>query len=177
MKIEDTSRLAIALMNEDDAELLFQLDQDPEVMRYINGGHMTTMKEIREVALPRLKSYTDPQTGWGLWKLTVKEDNTFIGWVLVRPMDFFSDNPKPDNLELGWRLMQKAWGKGYATEAAMAIKNALTEQQGITRFSALVIDGNDASVNVIKKLGLKYLKTDLHKDPMGDVELIYYQTA
>jgi RimJ/RimL family protein N-acetyltransferase len=176
MKIEDTSRLAFALMNEDDAEQLFQLDQDPEVMRYINGGHMTTMKQIHEVALPRLKRYTDPKTGWGMWKLTVKEDNTFIGWVLVRPMNFFSDNPEPHNLELGWRLMRKAWGKGYATEAAIAIKNALTAQQGITQFSALVIDGNDASVNVMTKLGLQYLKTDLHKDPMGDIELLYYQT-
>ena len=47
MKINNSARLSYALITEDDAELLYQLDQDPEVMRYINGGKISSMTDIQ----------------------------------------------------------------------------------------------------------------------------------
>jgi RimJ/RimL family protein N-acetyltransferase len=90
-------------------------------------------------------------------------------------MDFFNESPQWDNLELGWRFKQSAWGKGYGTEAAKAIIAALQQQKGYRRFAAIALQGNDASCNIMKKLGMKYVKTDLHKDPLGDMEVLYYQ--
>lgn len=175
MNVKDTSRLSFALMDDNDAELLFELDQDPEVMRYINGGKMSTMDDIINVMLPRMNSYRDAEKGWGLYKVIVKESNEYIGWVLVRPMDFFNDNTQWDNLELGWRFKQSSWGKGYGTEAAKAIMDELADQKGYRRFAAIALAGNDASTRIMEKLGMKYIKTDIHKDPLGDLEAVYYQ--
>jgi len=175
MKVNNTSRLTFGLMSKKDSELLFQLDQDPEVMRFINGGKLTSRKEIEEIYLPRMKSYTEPNKGWGIWKVCLLEDDLFIGWILVRPMQFFSDSPEFDNIEVGWRFSKQSWGNGYATEAAQALKKALIENGNISKLSAIAMEDNNASINIMKKLGMEYLKTDIHKDPLGDSEVVFYQ--
>ncbi|WDE14147.1 GNAT family N-acetyltransferase [Thalassomonas haliotis] len=176
MKITNSKRLNFALMTSNDAQLLFDLDQDAEVMRYINGGKISSMQEIRDIYIPRMQSYTNEPLGWGLWKVEVTQTNEFIGWVLVRPMDFFTDHPQYNNLELGWRFMQKAWGKGYATEAAQSITRAIAEQTQVKYFSAIAMEDNAGSINIMKKLGMAFLKKELHQDPLGDMEAVYYQT-
>ena len=175
MEIKNSQRLSYALMGSDDADLLFELDQDIEVMRYINGGEMTSMQDIHNVFLPRMAKYTDVDKGWGLWKVVVNTTDQFIGWILVRPMDFFNDQPQWDNWELGWRFKRESWGYGYGTEAAQHIMSALTESQELHKFSAIAMPENQASINIMKKLGMKHLKTELHKDPLGDMEAVYYE--
>lgn len=175
MQVSDSLRLSYSPITDSDAELLYQLDQDPEVMRYINDGKASTMQDIHRVFLPRLKKYDNREKGWGLWKVTVTESGEFIGWVLVRPMDFFSDNPQWDNIELGWRFLRRSWGKGYATEAAQSVKQALLKLGYVKSLSAIALEDNEASINIMKKLGMTYLKTDIHKDPLGDCEVVFYQ--
>ena len=175
INVEDTSRLQFELMSERDAELLFLLDQDPEVMRYINGGTMTTREEVQSTYVPRMKAYTNPENGWGLWKITLKANHAFIGWILVRPVGFFSDDPQFNNLELGWRLLRSAWGQGYATEAARAVMQSLEAKGQCDRFTAHAMEGNLASINVMKKLGMHYVKSGLLVDPLGDVQCVYYE--
>jgi len=176
MHIEDTERLCLEMMDANDADLLFELDQNPEVMRYINGGEMTTMKEIEKVMLPRLERFTNKSKGWGLWKVTVKQSHQFVGWILVRPMEFFSQAPEYDNLELGWRFKQEAWGKGYATEAALTIQQVMLKQLGVSAVSAIALEDNVGSINIMKKLGMSYVKTYLHQhDLLGEMNAVYYQ--
>jgi RimJ/RimL family protein N-acetyltransferase len=173
--VNNSARLSFALMDENDSELLFQLDQDPEVMHFINGGEPTSREEISRVYIPRMQSYTNKEKGWGLWKVTIIESQQFIGWILVRPMDFFSEQPQIDNLELGWRFMQASWGKGYATEAAQAIKKALIAQNSVKNFTGLVVEDNFASIAIMKKLGMNFVKKELHRDPIWEEEVLYYQ--
>ena len=171
--IENSDRLSFEMLTEKHADLLFELDQDPEVMRYINGGKPSTRVEIATKYLPRMQSYSNSKTGWGIWGVTVIDSSEFVGWILVRPMHFFDEARNDEDLELGWRFKQTAWGKGYATEAALAIMRAF-ELNGTKQFSALAEEENVASVNVMKKLGMTYLKKDLHKDPLGDAIVVYY---
>ncbi|MDH5434013.1 MAG: GNAT family N-acetyltransferase [Gammaproteobacteria bacterium] len=180
MKIPDSERLSYTLMSADDtsdAELLYQLDQDPEVMRHINNGKLTSREEIRDFYLPRLEKYTNTEKGWGLWKVCFKESGQFIGWVLVRPMKFFSDSPQWDNLELGWRFVSEFWGHGYATEAAQSIKQALIHSGLATRFCAIAVKENKASISIMKKLGMNYIKTYLDKDAAREVDVVYYEIS
>jgi len=174
MKINNSERLSFKVMDKNDAKDLFELDQDTEVMKYINGGKMTTMKEIQDVYIPRMASYTNKEKGWGIWGVTINQSQEFIGWVLVRPMEFFSDEPEFDNIELGWRFVQKSWGKGYATEAAKHIMQALVDNKSATEYSAIAETENVASINIMKKLGMQFQKNDLHKDPLGDLQVDYY---
>jgi RimJ/RimL family protein N-acetyltransferase len=103
IKVEDSERLSYRMMTPDDADFFFDLDDDPEVMRYITGGKTTSMADVHAIFIPRMQSYTNAEKGWGLWKVTVKTSDEFIGWVLVRPMDYFSDAPQWNNIEIGWR--------------------------------------------------------------------------
>ena len=108
VNIENSARLSYQLIDESDSEFLFQLDQNPEVMRYINGGVMTTREEIKNKFIPRLNAYKNADKGWGLWKVTIAENQQDIGWILVRPMDFFSEQPIWHDIELGWRFIQSS---------------------------------------------------------------------
>ncbi len=175
MNIENSARLSYQLIDESDSEFLFQLDQDPEVMRYINNGVMTTREDIRDKFIPRLNAYKNIDKGWGLWKVTIIESQQEIGWILVRPMDFFSDQPIWHDIELGWRFVQSTWGKGYATEAAIQVQKALAKQPENKVFSAVAMHGNDGSVGVMKKIGMDYIKSYIHCDSqLGDLDVVLY---
>ena len=176
MHINDSARLTYKPMGLDDGDLMFELDNDPLVMKYINGGVTTTREAIKNLWLPRLATYRDIDKGYGIWNAFIKDSGEFIGWVLVRPMDFFNQQPKWHDIELGWRFKQSAWGKGYATEAAKQVMAAMSQQPGVECFSAIAMQGNSASINIMKKLGMSYVKTDIYKDKqLGDIEAVYYQ--
>jgi len=173
--IAASARLSYSLMDAADADLLYELDQDPKVMKYINGGKPNSRETIDAVMVPRMLSYRNPEMGWGLWKVCVTETNQFIGWILVRPKNFFTEAPEWNNLELGWRFFHASWGKGYCTEAALQLAKALSGQPAVKFLSAIALPDNAASIAIMKKLGMTYVKTDLHCDPLGDHQVVFYQ--
>jgi len=176
MKVLDSQRLTYELMSAKDIDCLFLLDQDPAVMQYINGGKPPSMQEKLNVGIPRMESYRNVDEGWGLWKVTIINTSKFIGWILVRPMDYFSDTPQFENLELGWRFNKASWGHGYATEAAESIKSGIiNNNKSITKLSATAMEGNTGSINIMLKLGMKFIKKAVYKDPLGDMMVVYYE--
>ena len=178
MRVADSNRLTFRPMALEDTDLMFELDSDPAVMKYINGGKPPTMEEIQQINVPRLAEYLNIDKGWGLWNAFLKDSGEFIGWVLVRPMDFFGDKPIFDDIELGWRFKQSSWGKGLGTEAAKQVMKALSELDYIERFSAIALEDNIASIKIMEKIGMSYDKKDIYKDrQMGDLEVVYYSIA
>lgn len=175
--VTDSARLSFRLMGQNDAQALWELDQDPEVMHFLNGGKPNSMATINEVFLPRMQAYTDASKGWGIWQVCDKESQEYLGWVLARPMDFFTDQPNFTDLELGWRFFKKTWGMGYATEAAIAIKDALARQTDIDTVSALAVEDNIGSISVMKKIGMTFIRKYDHKDPIGDFIAVHYQMS
>jgi len=175
MKIKNSARLSFQLIDESDIEFLFQLDQDPEVMRYINGGNVTAREDISAVFIPRINTYKNVEKGWGLWKVTILTTQQEIGWILVRPMDFFSDKPLWHDIELGWRFRQSTWGKGYASEAAIQVQQALATQKENKSFSAIAMHSNLGSIAVMRKMGMTYIKSYIHSDSqLGDLDVVLY---
>ncbi len=175
MEIRDTDRLTYRLMTKDDAGLLFELNGDAEVMQYINGGHPLTMKEIEDVHVPRMESFHDENTGWGIWSIHEKLGGNFTGVIVIRPMYFFSPAPEPDNLEIGWRLKKEYWGRGYATEAAVHFVNVFLAEDYVEKFTALAQEANRASIKIMTNIGMTYVRTGIHKDPLGDEEVVFYE--
>lgn len=174
MNIGPSNRLSYRMLTEQDADLLFELDQDEAVMRYLNGGIRTSMDDILNRFIPRLKAFYNPEKGWGLWQVNTLDSNEYIGWILVRPMFFFNEHRNDKDLELGWRFKQKAWGKGYATEAADHIANAIIAVNKPDAFSAIAVEENLGSIAIMKKLGMTFVKKDLHIDPVWQAEVVYY---
>ncbi len=103
---------------------LFDLDSDPEVMRFINGGTPTPRDVIEHDLLPRFLSYYERFAGYGFWAAIDKATGEFLGWFHFRP----PEGASPGEVELGYRLRQAAWGQGYGTEASRAlIRKGFTE--------------------------------------------------
>ncbi len=177
MHIDNSERLKFRLMDINDAQALWAIDQDPEVMKYLNGGTPTSMEVVNSTFIPRMEKYRDNDKGWGIWQVSDKVTDEYLGWVLIRPMSFFTDSPNFTDLELGWRFFQSTWGKGYATEAAIAIKEAVVANSDVTHVSALAVADNLASVGVMKKMGMSFVRAYLHKDPIGDFDAVHYQMS
>ncbi|WP_286234470.1 GNAT family N-acetyltransferase [Thalassotalea sediminis] len=175
MDIKHSKRLSFRLMDENDSELLWLLDQDPQVMRYITGGKISTLAKIKHTFIPRMNAYRNAEKGFGLWQVNNIDNDEYLGWILIRPMHFFSAAPEFDNLEIGWRFFRNIWGKGYATEAAQHVMQSLHLQLGYNTFSAIADENNLASINVMKKLGMHYIKTYHHKDQLINCQVAYYQ--
>ncbi|MCL1112718.1 MULTISPECIES: GNAT family N-acetyltransferase [Shewanella] len=185
MQIPNTPRLTLSLMTLDDGEFMFELDQDERVMHFLNGGVKTTQQQIDTVMLPRLAQYLNPTKGWGLWKVDAlacpqndehQLSGQYLGWILVRPMYFFTQ-PQWHNIELGWRFKYDSWGKGYATEAAHAVMQAISQLDEVTHISAVAVEQNVASIAIMKKLGMTFQHKSIHRDPLGDTEAVFYQKS
>lgn len=169
-----TKRLILKLMDEHDWQPLYELDQDPAVMQFLTRGVPTTLEHIKKEGIPRMLAYRNEQKGWGLWSVTIRQTSTFIGWILLRPMDFFSNNVDYTNIEIGWRFKQASWGHGYATEAAHALCDELIKQPAVKRISASALTNNVSSIKVMKKLGLTFDKNFTHTDEHGDLPAVLY---
>ncbi|MDX1705357.1 GNAT family N-acetyltransferase [Pseudidiomarina sp.] len=176
VNIPNSARLCFRLMDDNDGDIMYELDQNPEVMRYITPGRVPSRKDISAVFIPRMQKYRNPEKGWGLWQVNTIADNAFIGFILVRPMFFFSDERDDTNIELGWRFKQHTWGQGYASEAACHVAGFLAAgDQSITRFSAVAHPENNGSINIMKKLGMYFVRQFQHKDPLGEFDVVHYE--
>lgn len=177
--VPSSARLRYRLMdgaNPRDSQLWFELDQDPEVMRFLNDGKPTTREENDNFIVPRVASFTDPAAGHGLWEIADRHSGEYLGWILVRCYRFDRAEREDDNLELGWRLKRKYWNQGITTEAARALIDVLQRNPAIRAFSALAAPGNLASIGVMKKLGMRYVDERLHLVPgRPPYATVYYE--
>ena len=169
MNIPRTARLNFKLMDENDGALLFDLDNDPAVMEHLTRGKVSTMNTIKEVFIPRMQAYRNPQQGWGLWQVNLNESDTFIGWILIRPMGFFTEQADYSDIEIGWRFKRTSWGKGYASEAAQAVADVITANADIKALSATALKDNNGSIKVMKRLGMQFVEHYTHSDELPAV--------
>ena len=135
----------------DEADLLFQLDGDPDVMKYITLGIPRTMNEVIKESMPRiLNSYQD-KSGFGIFAAYLINSEKYIGWF-----QFEKDKEFDDSIEIGWRLKKQYWGNGYATEVATLLCK-LGKKMGKTIVARAMIE-NLASIRVMEKAGLKFVE-------------------
>lgn len=156
--ILETPRLALRQFTEDDTENLFELNSDPEVMRYLNGGP-TPREEIRDKIIPFHLSVYDRFDKLGTWAAESVPAGEFLGWF------HFRAGPGADvtNIDLGYRLRRSAWNKGYATEGSRALIRMGFTELGVKRVFAHTLTVNKASRRVMEKCGLTVIRTVMHE--------------
>jgi len=147
--IIETDRLLLRSFTEDDAHLLYELNLDPEVTKFTYDPmkDIDHAREILEqVILPQYALYNH-----GRWAVHVKSGLEFIGWCGLKFI------PQRNEIDLGYRFMKNAWGKGYATEAAYACIKYGFEKLELQRIVGRAVPGNLASLKVLEKCGMNYL--------------------
>ncbi|MEU6320549.1 GNAT family N-acetyltransferase [Streptomyces sp. NPDC047009] len=150
----ETERLVLRPFTDADADHLFALDNDPDVMHFINGGKPASREAIRTRTLPHLlRDYAGLGTR-GYWAAEERTTGAFLGWFEFRPLDDLG----PAVVELGYRLNRTAWGRGYATEGSRALIDKGFTDLGVERVTANTMAVNDRSRRVMEKSGLTFLR-------------------
>ncbi|WP_042432459.1 GNAT family N-acetyltransferase [Streptacidiphilus anmyonensis] len=148
----ETDRLTLRHFTADDADLLIELDSDPAVMRYLTGGQATAPEIVRESHLPYIIAGYERWDGdLGLFAAHERDGGAFVGWFHLRPEP---DGPR-DEAELGYRLRQAAWGKGYATEGSQGLLHKGFTALGLRSVWAATMTVNSGSRRVMEKLGMR----------------------
>ncbi|THG29563.1 GNAT family N-acetyltransferase [Naasia lichenicola] len=158
-----TERLILRPWKDDDLAGFAELNADPEVMRHF-PSLLSTAESDAFAARIRARLAED---GWGLWAVEIPGDGPASGFVgftgLARPRFHAHFTPA---VEVGWRFAQRAWGRGYATEAAQQIVDFAFDELSIDELVSLTAVGNLRSQAVMRRLGMTYDPADDFAHPM-----------
>ena len=154
----ETDRMFFRQFQDADAQLLFELDSDPEVMRFISKGQPTPLARIQNEFIPKFLDYYRRSPPQGFWAAHLRESGSFIGWFHLRP-----DIKSSREMELGYRLQRNVWGRGLATEGSKALLGKAFNEWGYEKVCARTLAENLASRRVMEKAGLCF-ECDFHYD-------------
>jgi RimJ/RimL family protein N-acetyltransferase len=164
--IIETERLLLREFTMEDASLVLLLNSDPEVTRYTGDPirDKTHAEEVlRQTILPQYALYNH-----GRWAVHNRVGLQFLGWCGLKA------RPERDEIDLGYRFMQTAWGKGYATEAAWACLRYGFDQLGLPRIVGRAMPDNQASIRVLEKCGMSFVGEEIVDDhPARTYEALY----
>jgi RimJ/RimL family protein N-acetyltransferase len=155
----ETERMVLRRFTLADEQLLFELDNDPEVMFFINGGLPVPREEIVEETLPAFLAYYERFEGYGFWAAIEKISGRFLGWFHFRPLP----ENGPHEPELGYRLHHTAWNRGFATEGSQALIDKGFSEHGVERVIASTMTVHTGSRRVMEKVGMR-LAREYHAD-------------
>jgi ribosomal-protein-alanine N-acetyltransferase len=155
----ETERLRMRPLTDDDLDPLYEhIHSDPGVTW---DGTGSTREQARAALDAKRRHFEE--YGFGLIAVTEKATGEFLGIGGLQHMEGGPD------VEVGYYLARKAWGKGYATELSRAFLRYAFEDLGLDRVVAVVRPGNAASKRVLAKVGLRHVADEHHYDE--DVEL------
>jgi RimJ/RimL family protein N-acetyltransferase len=145
-----TERLILRRVTKDDTGNLMEIFSDPVAMRYYPStkNESETMEWINWT----LKNYDE--YGVGLWIVEDKVTGEFLGQCGIVPQEV--DGVM--EMEIGYLFVRRFWGKGYATEAALACKNYGFERLKLNRMVSLPDVNNIPSTKVAKRIGMQEMK-------------------
>ncbi len=148
-----TERLLLREFTLEDSQLLIDLNSNPNITRYTGDGPLKDLAEAKDILLNTiLPQYPDKL---GRWAVNLKATNEFIGWCGLKHLASLNE------IDLGYRFFENHWGKGYATESAKAVLNYGFNTRKLKVIVARAAIENINSVNVLRKIGMKFEKEDV----------------
>ncbi|MDQ3112163.1 MAG: GNAT family N-acetyltransferase [Bacteroidota bacterium] len=153
--LPETERLRFREMRPEDAEAMFHLNSDPEVVQYTGDGPFESVEAAKDF----LTTYQDvyKTNGYARWIVELKSTGEILGWCGLKL--------HPDkSTDVGYRFYKKHWGKGYATESAKASIDYGFSVLKLQRIFAHARKENIASLRVLEKCGLKIIGEDVDCD-------------
>ncbi|MBO4844770.1 MAG: GNAT family N-acetyltransferase [Lachnospiraceae bacterium] len=148
--IIETDRLFLREMNMDDFKALYVVLTDSEIMGHY--PYVFDEKRVREWIERNMNRYR--QNGFGLWAVCLKDTGEMIG-----DCGLTLQNIEGDMLpEIGYHIRKDCQHKGYAKEAAMAVKNWAFSNTGYPALYSYCKYTNVASYKTAESIGMRFLK-------------------
>jgi ribosomal-protein-alanine N-acetyltransferase len=155
--ILETERCYLRELSVDDAQSFYDLNADPEVVRYTGDNPFKNIQEA-ESFLENYEQYN--LYGFGRWAVIDKKTNEFLGWCGLKYI------PESDAIDLGYRFFRKHWNQGYATETAKACLEYGFNKLNMSKIIGRAIEANVYSVKILEKIGMSFVgkfEFDLHE--------------
>jgi len=146
----ETERLLLRDWREEDIAPFVRHTNTPAVMRWLGG--VRPDDEMAELVRTRMMRWQE-ERGFTFWVVERKADGELLGFCGLKLGDD-SGSPVEGEVEVGWRLREDAWGKGYAKESAIASLDFAAERLGAERVVALTVIENVASWGLMERLGM-----------------------
>ena len=164
-----TRRLRLRTWRHGDWKIFDSKLNTEAVLEFLSG--QVSPRLVRQEIDWNLRHFT--RHGFGFLAIERKSDGKFAGFCgLIRVGEIAS--PIRGQLEIGWRVVETMWSRGYAYEAAKAVLDwARTELPGQTVFARINIH-NEASAALARKLGMKRLRDADHTHPADGMRLVIY---
>ena len=157
---------------EDDLIPFSEMCANPLDMAYMPG--LLTKEDTRRM-IGRIVNHFD-KNGFGLYAVEKKEDKGFIGFAGFMIPNF--EQYFTPCIEIGWRIKNSEWNKGYATEAAKACIEFGFSELAFERVYSFTSKHNIASQRVIQKIGMHRLSNFNHpllpSDHFLSEHVLYY---
>ena len=147
----ETERLILRRLTLDDAEFILGLLNEPSFLQYIGDKGVRTLDDARDYLL-KGPIATYEKHGFGLYLVLLKAGQIPIGMCGLLKRDTLPD------VDIGFSYLPQFWGKGYALESALAVLDEGKRVFGLERIVGLVKPGNQGSIRVLEKLGMKFEK-------------------
>ena len=145
----ETDRLILRDWREEDWPFFWEGTNTPGVMRWL-GGVCDGAK--RDAAQQRLLSY-DREHGHTFWCVERRSDGAILGFCGLKRSN--QTGGPLGMMEVGWRLREDAWGRGYAKEAATASLDLAFDRFDAEEVIAMTVQRNTASWGLMQRLGMR----------------------
>lgn len=167
----ETERLALRRFRSDDLDGLAPIFAKPEVWMYPYGRGFTRTEAA---------AFLDAQLaewdacGFGCWVASERDTGRMVGYVGLSVPTFLPEVLPA--VEVGWRFDPDMWGRGYATEGAVAALDQAFATLGLDEVCSLPASDNEASVRVAERLGMRRDRraTIPANDRRGEVEAVVF---
>ena len=160
--ILETDRLILRPLELSDAEDMFAMDKNSNVHKYLwQKPHQNIDESIQNIEYIN-KQYAENNIG--RFATILKQTGEFIGWTGIK---FINEEPVNGNInfyDYGYRLNEKFWNKGYATEASIAWLDYGFNKMKIEKMNAYTHAQNGASNHILQKVGMNAIEDYLDKD-------------
>ncbi|MDR2312631.1 MAG: GNAT family N-acetyltransferase [Brucellaceae bacterium] len=147
--IIETPRLLLRNWQEDDRAFFHEINSDPEVMEFFPA---LRSREESDALMDRIVAMINDDS-FGFYALQDKNTGDVVGFTGLMRTDLEPFMPK-GVLEIGWRLAQRYWGKGYVTEAALASLAYAFNQRGQDEVVSFAVHNNHRSTSVMQRIGM-----------------------
>ena len=160
--ILETKRLILRPLEISDAADMFAMDKNPNVHKYLWQKPSKSIEEsIKTIEYVR-NQYE--RNNIGRFATILKDTGEFIGWTGIKFIDDHIENGNTNFFDYGYRLNDKFWGKGYATEATHFWLNYGFNQMKIETMNAYTHAENGASNHILEKCGMQFMENYFDKD-------------
>jgi RimJ/RimL family protein N-acetyltransferase len=166
--VVETERLVLRRFTLQDSGFVRELVNEPGWLRYVGDRSVHTLEDaVGYLERTLLAQYA--RLGFGFYRVELAGDGTPVGLCGV------VHRQGMDDADIGFAMLARHSGRGYAREAARRVVRHAREDLGLSRLTGITLPGNAASIALLEGLGMRFERTI--RLPGGTEDLSLYGMA